>query len=131
MHEITVGGVRSQTGITTRKRGHAGHAQNNSVSRSLPPPGLGTFGPHPQSNCNQRPGSGSTAGKYDGGRPATVPFARATVRRVVRSSPVNPSSWRRSWSLSARTVRCDRSPHSSIFGMNGSIKDVVLSALNS
>lgn len=57
----------------------------------------------------------STAGKYDGGRPATVPFARATARRVVRSSPVNPSSWRRSWSLSARTVRCDRSTHSSLW----------------
>ncbi|WP_220450447.1 hypothetical protein [Streptomyces flaveus] len=131
MHEITVGGVRSQTGITTRKRDHAGHAQNNSVSRSLPPPGLGTFGPHPQSNCNQRPGSAIHGRKYDGGRPATVPFARATARRVVRSYPVDPSSWRRSWSLSARTVRCDRSTHSSIFGMNGWIKDLVLSVLNS
>ncbi len=53
MHEIIAGRVRSQTGITTRKRdhaGHAGHAQNNGVSRSLPPPGPGTFGPHPQSN---------------------------------------------------------------------------------
>lgn len=56
MHEIPVGGVWSQTGITARKRDHS-HAQNNGVSRSLPPPGPGTFGPHPQSNCNQRPGS--------------------------------------------------------------------------
>jgi hypothetical protein len=50
MHEITVGRVRPKTGITTRKRDHAGHAQNNGVSRPLPPPGPGTFGPHPQSN---------------------------------------------------------------------------------
>lgn len=90
MHEITVGGVRSRTGITTRKRDHTGDAQNNSVSRSLPPAGPGTFGPHPHSNRNQRPGSAIHGRKYDGGRPATVLFARATVRRAVRSSPVNP-----------------------------------------
>jgi hypothetical protein len=41
---------------------------------------------------------------------------------------VNPSSWRRSWSLSAHTVRCDRSTHSSIFGTNGPVKNLVLSA---
>lgn len=57
MHETTVGGVRSQTGSATRKRDHTSHAQNNSVSRSLLPPGPGTFGPHSQSHCNQRPGS--------------------------------------------------------------------------
>jgi hypothetical protein len=57
MHEITMDWVRSQTGSATRKRDHASHAQNNSVSRSLPPPGPGTFGPHSQSHWNQRPGS--------------------------------------------------------------------------
>ncbi|MFF3128734.1 hypothetical protein ACFVRD_42270 [Streptomyces sp. NPDC057908] len=44
--------VQSQTGITTRNRDQDSHAQNSQVRR---PP---IFGPSPQSNCRQRPGSG-------------------------------------------------------------------------
>lgn len=49
----SVPNVQSQTGITTRNHDHDSHAQNSQVRR---PP---MRAPSPQSNCSQRPGSGT------------------------------------------------------------------------
>ncbi len=43
-HAANVGNVWSQTGMITRKRDHATHAQNSNVDRNRPS-GPGTFGP--------------------------------------------------------------------------------------
>lgn len=92
--------------------------RRTTASHVLPRPDLG---PQPQSNRRHRPGS-VIHGRYVLRGPACRrSFAFATARRVVRSSPANPSNRRRSWSLSARTLPYERSTRSSIFGMNGSI----------
>jgi hypothetical protein len=107
--------VWSHTGITTRNRDQASHAQNNCVLR----PSM--RGPSPQSNCSHRPGS-AIHGRYVRRRPARhAIFASRTERRVVRSVPVNPIASSRSWTLSARIFAFDKSTSSSTFGRNASI----------
>lgn len=116
---ISVGWVWSQTGITTRNLDHANQAQNNNVVRNCPP-GPGTLGPWPQSNCNHRPGS-VIHGRYERRCPARqAAFTCATARRVVRSVPANPIPTSRAWITSARTLPLPASTQSSIFGMNPS-----------
>ena len=97
-----VGRVRSQVAMTTRNRDHANHRQNNNVERGAPP-AHGTAGPTPQSNWHHMPGS-VIHGRYVRRCPARQrAFASATARRVVRSSPSNPTASSRSCTTSART----------------------------
>jgi hypothetical protein len=87
----TVPSLRSQLGSTTRNLDHANQAQNSNVGRGRPS-GPNTTGPVPQSNCSHNPGS-VIHGRYC--RRCSVrqaSLAAATARRVVRSSPVNPSA---------------------------------------
>ena len=103
-----VGRVRSQAGITTRNRDQASHRQNSSVARAAPP-AHGTTGPTPQSNWHHIPGS-VIHGRYVRRCPARQQaFASATARRVVRSSPSNPTATNRSCTTSARTCPRERS----------------------
>ena len=83
--------MRSQVGITTRNRDQASHRQNSSVARGGPPAN-GTIGPTPQSNWHHIPGS-VIHGRYVRRCPARHrALASATARRVVRSSPANPTA---------------------------------------
>ena len=112
---ITVGRVRSQVAITTRNLDHASHAQNRFVLRPE------MTGPAPQSHCAHMPGSG-IHGRYTRRRPAPkLFFASATARRTVRSEPSNPSAFSLAWQRSARILPQERSTHSSIFAIHGSM----------
>ncbi len=72
---------RSQTGITTRNRDQASHAQNSCVFRPV------ISGPPPQSHCSHIPGSG-THGRQRLRWPARqATFTSATARRAGRSEP--------------------------------------------
>ena len=79
------------------------------TATSSAPPSRRTAGPSPQSNCSHSPGSGIHGRYVAGARPPRAPSPSATARRVVRSSPANPTATSRSCTMSARTSPFERS----------------------
>ena len=112
---MSVGIVRSQHGIVTRNLDQANQAQNSTVERPA------MLGPSPQSHWAHMPGSGNHGRNTRRCPRRWLSFTSATARRTVRSEPSNPRPVSLSKATSARTFPFDRSTHSSIFGMNGSI----------